>query len=79
MRPSGRVFRGGATCQNPIEALQIKIHIFFSSLNPLQMTVAVSGRVFLNSSLKPLEIHIYLTLKPVKIISGLFFTFKIRP
>ena len=31
----------GATCQNPIEALQIKIHIFFSPLKPLQM---MSGR-----------------------------------
>ena len=45
----GRLSRGltnenqsrGATCQNPIEALQIKIHIFFSPLKPLQM---MSGR-----------------------------------
>ena len=41
----------GATCQNPTEVLQIKIHIFFSPLNPLQMTAAVSGRGFLNSPL----------------------------
>ena len=66
----------GATCQNPTEVLQIKIHIFFSPLKPLQMIVAVSGRVFLNSPLNPAEIHFYLPLKPVKIMSGrLFFTF----
>ena len=32
----------GATCQNPIEALQIKIRIFFSPLKPAEM---MSGRV----------------------------------